>query len=158
MPEKRDNRSDPANESLRPRKSSKARNQLVEVRPTAIRTLPSLPPGVAAGPDVNALVSALKRRWPLAFTLGIVLAAGAAWGAWTIMSWKYTAFAQIQVHSTSPFVVRPNVDANDSRNQFITYQKTQASEVKRHDVLSLAFEHPDVVALGIARRHDDPVA
>jgi capsular exopolysaccharide synthesis family protein len=158
MPEERDNRSDPGHTPSRSRKKIKARNQLIEVRPTAVRTLPPLPPGVAAGPDVNSLLSALKRRWPLAFTLGVVLAAGAAWGAWTIMSWRYTAFAQIQVHSTSPFVVRPNVDQNDSRNQFLTYQKTQVSEVKRHDVLSLAFEHPDVVALGIARHHDDPVA
>ncbi|MFL5242843.1 MAG: polysaccharide biosynthesis tyrosine autokinase [Gemmataceae bacterium] len=142
----------------RSRKKEKARNQLIEVRPTAVRTLQPLPPGVASGPDMNALLGALKRRWPLAFTLGVLLAAGAAFGAWTIMSWKYTAFAQIQVHSTSPFVVRPNVDAGDSRNLFVTYQKTQASEVKRHDVLSLAFEHPDVVALGIAHNHADPIA
>ena len=158
MPEDGGNRSESGSNPSRSRKIGKARNQLIEVRPTAVRTLQPLPPGVASGPDMNALFGALKRRWPLAFSLGILLAAGAAFGAWTIMSWKYTAFAQIQVHSTSPFVVRPNVDAGDNRNLFVTYQKTQASEVKRHDVLSLAFEHPDVAALDIARNHADPIA
>src|SRR5258708_16161037 len=139
MPEDGGNRSESGSTPSRSRKTGKARNQLIEVRPTAVRTLQPLPPGVASGPDMYALLGALKRRWPLAFTLGVLLAAGAAFGAWTIMSWKYTAFAQIQVHSTSPYIVRPNVDSNDSRNFFFPYQKTQASETKRHDMPTLSF-------------------
>jgi hypothetical protein len=75
-----------------------------------------LPPALASGPDMGGLLRALKRRWPLAFCVGVVLAAAAGYAAWTFLGAKQTAYALIHVHQVPPWILKPYVDTPESRN------------------------------------------
>ncbi|HEY1859568.1 MAG TPA: hypothetical protein VGG61_04395, partial [Gemmataceae bacterium] len=118
-----------------------------------------LPPALASGPDMGGLLRALKRRWPLAFCVGVVLAAGAGYAAWTFLGAKQTAYALIHVHQVPPWIITPNVDTPESRNEFLTYLRTQATRVKSRQVLGGALQRPEVRAYGVSEQHlPDPVA
>jgi capsular exopolysaccharide synthesis family protein len=116
-------------------------------------------PALTAGPDMGGLLRALKRRWPLAFCIGVVLAAAAGYAAWTFLGAKQTAFALIRVHQTPPWIIKPNIDTAESRSEFLTYLRTQATGVKSRLVLTGALQRPEVRAYGVSEKHlPDPVA
>jgi capsular exopolysaccharide synthesis family protein len=117
------------------------------------------PPALSSGPDMGGLLRALKRRWPLAFCIGVVLAAAAGYAAWTFLGAKQTAFALIRVHQVPPWIIKPNFDTPESRNEFLTYLRTQATGVKSRLVLTGALQRPEVRAYGVSEKHlPDPVA
>jgi polysaccharide biosynthesis transport protein len=117
------------------------------------------PPGLSSGPDMGGLLRALKRRWPLAFCVGVVLAAAAGYAAWTFLGAKQTAFAQVRVHQVPPWIIKPYMDTPESRNEFLTYLRIQATSIKSRMVLSGALQRPEVRAYGVSEQHlPDPVA
>jgi capsular exopolysaccharide synthesis family protein len=117
------------------------------------------PPALSSAPDMGGLLRALKRRWPLAFCVGVVLAAAAGYAAWTFLGAKQTAFALVRVHQVPPWIIKPYVDTPESRNEFLTYLRTQATSVKSRMVLSGALQRPEVRAFGVSEKHlPDPVA
>ena len=108
---------------------------------------------------MSGLLRALKRRWPVAFCLGVILASAAGYAAWTFLSAKETAFALIHVHQVPPWIVKPNVDTPESRNEFLTYLRTQATKAKSRSVISGALQRPEVRAYGVSEKHlPDPAA
>src|SRR4029077_15324079 len=73
--------------------ASSGRGEVVEASPALPRAgyLP-LPPALASGPDMTALLRALSRRWLLAGFLGILLAGGGGGGPPVFCSPCFTAF------------------------------------------------------------------
>ena len=100
---------------------------------------------------MTALLRALSRRWLLAGFLGILLAAGAAVGAWFLFPIRYTAYAQLRIAMTPPWLVVRNADTSEGRGEFLTYQRTQAAWIKNYFVLSAALQREDVKNLQMVR-------
>jgi len=114
-----------------------------------------LPPGLAGGPDLAGLCKALKRRWFLALSLGLVCAAAVAAAVYCLMPPKYTAFAQIHLDSIAPWVLTP--DPVEGARQFGMYQSTQAAKLKSRFVLNAALRRDDVRALPAVQAQAEPV-
>jgi succinoglycan biosynthesis transport protein ExoP len=128
--------------------------------------LPAKPPVAAparqaphqpSGPDMKALLQALKRRWLLAATLSLVLGTGAAVAAWYGLAAKFTAFGQMRIASVTPYLVFHNANNPEGRNDFSTYQRTQAAAVKNRYVLSAALKRDDVRNLDVVRQQAEPI-
>jgi capsular exopolysaccharide synthesis family protein len=118
---------------------------------------PGLPPALASGPDFRALLGALGRRWLLATILGGTLAAVAGAAAWFFLSAKYTAFAQLKIASTTPYLVFHNANNPDSRSDFSLYQRTQAAALKNRYVLNAALKKDEVKQLSMVRAQTEPI-
>ena len=122
----------------------------------AARTgIPPLPPALAAGPDAKALLQALGRRWLTAASIGILLATAAGLAAWFLLAPKYTAFAQLHVNSTPPWLVFRNPD--EGRGEFLTYQKTQAARIRGRFVLNAALNRDEVKKLRLVQEQSEPI-
>jgi capsular exopolysaccharide synthesis family protein len=100
----------------------------------------------------------LQRRWLLALALGLLLAPAAGVGAWFLLSAKYTAFTQLHIAMVPPWLVSRTVDGGGDRNEFSTYQKTQAARIKGRLVLSAALARDEVKRLGLVQEQADPLA
>ncbi len=116
-----------------------------------------LPPALASGPDTLALLHALRRRWLLALSLGLILAGAAAGAAWYLFATKYTAFAQIQIAATQDQLMAGNGNAGGGQREFLTYQRTQAQQIKSRFVLNKALTRDDVKKLRVVNKQPDPL-
>ncbi len=116
-----------------------------------------LPPALASGPDLPALLRALKRRWFLAFFLGTLLAAGAGVAAWYLLPIRYTAYSQLRIAMTPPWLVVRNADTPDGRGEFLTYLRTQAAWIKNYFVLGAALQREEVKNLRMVREQPEPL-
>ena len=126
-------------------------------KPPAPAAVPTRSAPHASGPDMKALLQALKRRWLLAATLSLLLGSGAAVGAWYGLAAKYTAFAQLRIAAITPYLVFHNANNPEGRNDFSTYQRTQAAAVKNRYVLNAALKRDDVRTLGVVREQAEPI-
>ena len=132
--------------------------ELVEASPVLSRAgyLP-LPPALASGPDMTALLRALSRRWLLAGFLGILLGGAVAAAAWFLFPIRYTAYSQLRIAMTPPWLVVRNADTSEGRGEFLTYQRTQAAWIKNYFVLSAALQLEDVKNLQMVREQPEPL-
>src|SRR5262249_52950018 len=127
-----------------------------------IEAKPLGPPGwrpvsvpLVAGPtDASSAFKALQRRWPLVLTFGLLAAGLAAAAAWALIPPRYTAFALVHVASNQPWKVFPTPE---SRNDFNTFVRTQAAQIKSRYVLQAALNSDDVKKLDLYSREPDPV-
>lgn len=109
-----------------------------------------LPPGLAAPPDMKALIKALKRHWLLATTLGLVAATAASSAAWYFMPLKYSAEIMLNVNTTRLIPVD-----NEGASPFSSM--TLATLPKARYIVSKALAEPRVAQLTIVREQIDPV-
>src|SRR5208282_1616863 len=114
-------------------------------------------PAAAGGPDMKALLQALKRRWLLAAALSLLLGSAAGVGAWFGLAAKFTAFAQLRIAAVTPYIVFHNANNPEGRNDFATYQRTQAAAVKNRYVLNAALKRDDVRPLSMVRQQAEPI-
>jgi capsular exopolysaccharide synthesis family protein len=110
-------------------------------------------PTGSSGPDASALFKALKRRWLLAACLGTVVAAAAAAGAWFLLTPKHTAYALVQIAAGEPQIL----NTREGRNDFATYQRTQAARIKGRHVLNEALKDDRVKRLNLVRQEPEPI-
>jgi capsular exopolysaccharide synthesis family protein len=111
-----------------------------------------VPPALSADSMGTALVQALKRRWLSALLVGLLAGVLAAAVTWWAMPTEYTAVALVHVASQPPsglFV------KNDSREDFASYQRTQATLLKSKFVLKAAMRQPQVKDLSEIRDNPD---
>src|SRR5262249_39753094 len=111
----------------------------------------SPPPALSSGPDAMALLKALKRRWLLAGSIGVLLAAVSLGALWFVMPAKYQAFSLLEVS----FNPRTLGTGADSRNDFAVYMKTQAGRIKSRDVVMKALAQEQVRNLRLVKSQPD---
>jgi capsular exopolysaccharide synthesis family protein len=114
----------------------------------------ALPAALSPGPDSLGTLRALRRRWLTVLSAGTLLALAAAAAAWFLLAPKYTAFALIHVDSKQPWTVFPTPE---SRNDFVTYLRTQATRIKTRYVLQAALNTDEVKKLDLFGREANPV-
>jgi capsular exopolysaccharide synthesis family protein len=114
---------------------------------------PSAPPLPATALDMGGLLAALRRRWLLATSLGVVLAAASAATAWFVQPPKYTVQTTLHIASQNPSIVYKL----DDSSQFANYQRTQQVLVKSRLVLNAALNKPEVRNLRIIRKQAEPI-
>lgn len=111
---------------------------------------------VADAPSALGLLKALRRRWLLATTSGLLLGVVAATAAWFLLPTPpHTARSQLIVASDQPRVMFQTSEANSDGNSF---RSTQMALIKSRLVLNAALRHPKVAEASMLREHEDAVA
>ncbi len=139
--------------SALPRGAAPGREILAEFPGAGRNALTLPPPNQPAGPDAATLFTSFKRRWLLAVSLGTVLAAAAAVGAWFLLEPKFTATAWLRVATPTGIIQGPS----DNRNEYGTYQRTQAARVKHPSVLNDALKRPEIKRLNLLKQQPDQI-
>ncbi len=113
------------------------------------------PGGEPAGASLAPFVKALRRRWLLAGSLSLSLAALAAAGVWYgLPPPKHVASAVLHVAAAKPWIIDPN---GVYGGEFAIYQQSQKALLTSRRVLSAALNQPKVNELGIVREQADPL-
>lgn len=124
-------------------------------RPPAVTGLPTaagLPPALASDPMDGALLRALRRCWLPAVGFGLVGAVLTGALAWFVLPSKYTAQALLHVASHPAHGV---FTGSESSDDFVAYQRTQATLLKSRTVLQAALRQPQVAELSEVRGQTD---
>jgi succinoglycan biosynthesis transport protein ExoP len=108
--------------------------------------------------DASRFFKALRRRWLLTLSLGIIGSAVAGTAAWILLGMQYTAFAMIHVAATPQKLAFATPDYLDAHSEFLTYQRTEAARIKSRYVINAALKQDRVKELGLTNRESDPVA
>jgi capsular exopolysaccharide synthesis family protein len=113
-----------------------------------------VPPARKSNPAPNALalLKALRRRWLLATTCGVLVAALAGAAAWFGMPVKYTASALLHVASHEPRILGGDAQGY---GEFAVYQKSQAAMVTSRLVLNTVLKDAEVARLSIPPKNPD---
>ena len=111
------------------------------------------PEGIA----LSALVHALRRRWPLALLLGIVVSVISTTATWFLLWPKYTSSAYIQVDARHvPLLFTTADQAAESRNDYRIFKSTQRQMLLTPYVLNNALSNETVANLPIVRKQPHP--
>ena len=138
--------------------TSSGQGQLVEASPALPRAgYLASPPALAAGPDLPLLLQALSRRWLLATFLGLLVAGAVGTAAWFLFPIRYTAYSQLRIAMTPPWLVVRNADTSEGRGEFLTYQRTQAAWIKNYFVLGAALQREEVKNLQMVHEQPEPL-
>jgi capsular exopolysaccharide synthesis family protein len=108
-------------------------------------------------PTGAALWQALRRRWLLAVSLGLLGAALAAGAIWFGLPAKYTAQALIHISPRTQKGVFTGESEYQSSEEFAAYLRSQATLVKSNAVLHAALLKPEVAGLAELGEHADPL-
>ena len=114
-------------------------------------------PGLSSSPNVASLLKALRRRWLLAITLGILLGLVTAAGVGGFLpAGKYTAYIKLHMPMNPEGVLFAHPEAGF---QFDNFQRTQFALLKDRLVLNAALRDPAVQQLNMAAltRGNNPI-
>jgi capsular exopolysaccharide synthesis family protein len=111
-------------------------------------------PALPSTPDAHTLLKALKRRWLLALTVGLLCAAGAGAAAWLFLPAKSTVFALVLVSPKDPLLPR---DRYENQGDSGTFMKTVAARIKHRHVLNNALKKDEVKRLNMVREQPEPI-
>ncbi len=101
------------------------------------------PPAPPATPTLTALLKALRRRWMLAATLGILVAAVTATAVWFYLPpGKHTAFIKLHMPANPPSL--PGFEHPEAGVEFQAFQRTQFALMHTRPVLNAALRDPRV--------------
>jgi capsular exopolysaccharide synthesis family protein len=103
--------------------------------------------------DPLSLLMALKRRWFLALTLGLLtgaMAAAAVWNLWPPILGG--AQIQLMVNAVSPYIFM-----QEPTGDFNVFKRTQSMMVRGRRILDTAVKKPHVAELRLIRNMGDPV-
>jgi succinoglycan biosynthesis transport protein ExoP len=110
---------------------------------------PAVPPGLSAPPTLEGLWYAIRRRWVVALTLGLLVGCLGGGLTWILVPAQYNAQTLLQL---SPRAGRGGLLDSDD---LLTYQRTQAAMVKGYPVIRAILEKPTIADLAIVREQGD---
>jgi succinoglycan biosynthesis transport protein ExoP len=117
---------------------------------------PARPEILSAKASPQALLHAVRRRWPLAIGLGLLVGGVAAGLLWILMPVKYEAFATLKVSGAPPAVLEKSTSGHE---EFALFKRTQIQLVLSNVVLLRTLAEPVINRLSMIQEHnDDPVA
>ena len=98
------------------------------------------PPMVlSSSPTPFGLLVALRRRWLLALTLGLLFGAGGTAAIWYFQPISWSVRTVMHISANRPYIAFENADA---RADFANYQRSQLFLVKSRTVLNAALRRP----------------
>jgi succinoglycan biosynthesis transport protein ExoP len=117
----------------------------------------SAPPTVVTcAPTARTLLQALRRRWLMATTLGVVGAVVAFLTGWLLLpAPPHTARSLLHIAADQPRVLFKTSEYRPDANAF---RQTQQALVKSRLVLNAALRQPKVADLATIRKEPDPIA
>ncbi len=121
-------------------------------RPLVVATRPA---ALSAKPNLLGLLVALRRRWLLAVSLGLLLAPAAAGVVYMLRPITFTAKTTLHVDSSPK---RFAFDIGEGRGDFSNYQRVQIALVKSRLVLNTALRDAKVEKLALVQQQEDQVA
>jgi polysaccharide biosynthesis transport protein len=110
--------------------------------------------GVPAYLAAGSLWLALRRRWLLALTIGLLLGSAAAATVWFLRPAKYTAFAFVKIDAERPELLPRGPMVSDLE----LYRMTQTALIKSPKVIEAALREDKVRQLSLVANESDPVA
>ena len=113
-------------------------------------------PMSGVGTPIASPWRALRRRWLLAVTAGLILGTAAAVGLCILRPAKYTTFALVRVDSERHEILPTVGDHNN--NDMELYRMTQAALIKSPKVLEAALHQDKVRNLSMVAAQYDPVS
>jgi len=114
---------------------------------------PPAPAFLSAKPDSKSLLRALRRRWLLAATVGLLVATATAVVVFFLVPVTYTGQTYLILSHKGNKIVGTDTDVD-----FTIFQRSQAALVKqRHPVLTRALRQKDVSELSMFRDMRDPL-
>jgi capsular exopolysaccharide synthesis family protein len=121
-----------------------------------MRSSRPMAPELTGLPNALDLLKALRHRWVLAVTLGIVFGVMASMVSLKILpAPEYSAQALLHVAGRQPHII---FKTGESQANFATYQQTELTWLKSRMVLNAALRDESVVPLQLDQRYPDPVA
>jgi len=107
---------------------------------------------------MSALLHALRRRLPIALTLGLVVASVVGWVVWLLVPVQSEVEAWFAVKTAAPVLVE-DISSNQQRNanEFDYFRRTQVAIIKTPFVLMAAVRDPAVSSLPMIKSERDPV-
>ena len=115
---------------------------------------PPAVPGVKLTP--LAILRALRRRWLVATSLGLLLGSLAGVMLWFVRPAQFTAYALLKI---SPGQVRVLPESGgQASGEELNYQKTQVAIIKSRQVIKAALRNPAALQTELIRIQPDPVA
>lgn len=109
-----------------------------------------------SGGGLSNYLHALRRRWPVALSLGLLAAAVAVPAVWFSATSQYTAVSLLQISANEQKFVFDTADQT-ARSSFEIYKGTQQQLLSSDVVLIAALRKPDVAGFESVKREDDPV-
>ncbi len=100
-------------------------------------------------------VHALRRRWFMALSLGLIVGGAAVAAMWIVNKDQYTATVQFRVSSIEESVLPDNLRAA-SRTDFEIYKGTQQQYLQSDFVIKAALREPALQSLPFMQREEDP--
>src|SRR5205823_5919243 len=113
-----------------------------------------LPQVLSATPNPFSLLTALRRRWLLALSLGLLTATAAAGVMGYLSQPLWRARTQLHIAANRPYLI---FDTPEGKTEFGNYQRAQLAMVKSRLVLNSALQDPKVAKLSILQEQLDPV-
>lgn len=108
--------------------------------------------------DPTMVLHSLRRHWPLALLLGLLLAPPMAAAGWFLLVPKDTATAFLRIDSVDSMLLFQTADRlNAGRDSFSLYKNTQAQLIKTPFVLHKALAAADVRDLPEVRQKASPL-
>jgi capsular exopolysaccharide synthesis family protein len=113
------------------------------------------PPAVHPAPPANAsLWLALRRRWLLALTAGLLLGGAAAGAAWFVRPARYTAYALVKIDGEHADLLPRDRAATDQE----LYRATQTALMTSPKVIEAALRQEKARQSSLVAEQSDPVA
>ncbi|WP_406695893.1 polysaccharide biosynthesis tyrosine autokinase [Singulisphaera sp. Ch08] len=111
--------------------------------------------GASSHLDLITLIKALRRRWLLAFSAGLVGAAIIAITTYYLVPpAKYTTRAMLHVNSVKPRIL---LQTGELHTEYGAYQRTQLALLESRLVLGAALKQPRVAKLQVLTNMSDPI-
>ena len=130
------------------------------VSPISGSSLKSLPCAQGDSLPQNTKLCALqatsRRRWMMAFVLGLVFAVAAALPAWYFITDKYTSVALLQISANEQQLVFQTVNRALASN-FEIFKSTQQELITSDVVLVAALRKDEAAKIPVIQNEDDPV-
>jgi capsular exopolysaccharide synthesis family protein len=126
---------------------------LIPSGPSRVHPLPS-PPALSESPNVLGLLKALRRRWRLALSLGLVVAAMCGSVTWfALPPMNYLAASRLRLAATPPKILFPT---EETQGDYAMYRRTQIALIRSRNVLKRALQTPGLAESPIFEKQGDP--
>lgn len=113
------------------------------------------------GLDQSSLLNSLRRRWPLALGIGILMAAVTSAVLWHVFPVQGEATALLQVHSERPIILKNIEGTGEDALNYDLYKNTQLGVFKSDFVLQratqLAGPKYDIMTIDALSKAADPI-